>query len=422
MSRLVRLPEGLKSRALPIAMLVLMLLPGFNAHADEWKRVTGKEALEAIYSDVVQQGDLTRKAKWRTEYCANGTGILRSWGQVFPRTWRVVDDKRVCITSDGNTKVECFRYEKHTSKPNTFRGRDVVSRQVWEFTILDEEPAFCKAEPDKAVASPPAAVPAPKASSGPSAAEMAKKLANPTLAIGQMTSSFITSQYRGTLPDSVNQDSLLYRFQPVLPFPTGDGKSFLLRPSINVLFDQPVFNPTTNSFEEQSIELGDLPFDFVYGGTGESGLLLSYGIAGSIPTATSDKVGSDQWTLGPEILLGQTFSWGVVGLLANHQWDVAGSNDADTSITAGQYFYGVNLGGGLFLASGPGFSYNHNATSGNKFTFPLGIGVNKTTKIGNRVWKFAFEYFYYLESPDVFGPQHQLKFSITPVVELPWSR
>jgi len=390
-------------------------------HADEWSPITGKESLEALYSDVVQEGDLTRKAKWRTEYCAKGTGILRAWGQVFPRTWRAVDDERVCVTSDANTKVVCFRYEKHTSKPNTYRGRDVVSKQVWEFSILDEEATFCKVEPDKAVAPPPAAAPAPKASAGPSAAEMAEKLANPSLAIGQMTSHFTTSQFRGNLPGASEQDNFVYQFQPSLPFPVGDdGKAIMFRPAVNAFFDQPVFNPGTNSFEEQSLELGDIPFDLVYGGTSKSGFVLSYGVAGSIPTATSDKVGSDQWTLGPEVLAGQVFDWGILGLLVNHTWDVAGDNAQETNLTAGQYFYGINMGNGLYFTSGPTFSYNHEASSGNKLTFPVGFGFSKTTKVSNRIWKFQVQYFYYVESPDVFGPQHQIRFSITPVVELPW--
>ena len=402
-------------------VFVIMSSAALRAHADEWSPVTGKEVLEGLYSDVVQQGVLTTKAKWRTEYCANGTGIMRAWGQVFPRTWRAVDDERVCITSDGNTKVECFRFEKHTSKANTYRGRDVISRQVWELSILDEKPEFCKAAPEKIVAPPDATAHAPKASAGPSAAEMAKKLANPSLAIGQLTSNFTTSQFRGNLPGASEQDTFVYQFQPSLPFPVGDdGKAILFRPAVNVFFDQPVFNPGTNSFEEQSLELGDMPFDLVYGGTSDSGFVLSYGVSGSVPIATSDKVGSDQWTLGPEVLAGQVFDWGILGLLVNHTWDVAGDNAKETNLTAGQYFYGINMGNGLYFTSGPTFSYDHEASSGNKLTLPVGFGFSKTTKVSNRIWKFQVQYFYYVESPDAFGPQHQIRLSITPVVELPW--
>ena len=263
--------------------------------------------------------------------------------------------------------------------------------------------------------------PATNADAGPSAAEMAKKLANPSLAIGQMTSHFTTSQFRGTLPGANKQDNLVYQFQPSLPFPVGDdGKAILFRPAVNVFFDQPVFNPAINDFEEQSLELGDIPYDLVYGGTSKSGFVLSYGVAGSIPTATSDSVGSDQWTLGPEILAGQVFDWGILGLLLNHTVDIAGDSTKESKITAGQYFYGIDMGNGLYFTSGPTFSYNYEASSGNKLTFPVGFGFSQTTKVNNRIWKFQVQYFYYVESPDAFGPQHQIRLSITPVVELPW--
>jgi len=397
-------------------------LAGLNAHADEWVTISNKEELTALYSDVVHQGPLTKKATWRAEYCKDGSGTEWAWGVSFPRAWKVTEANTVCITSAADGKTNCYRYEKSTSDDKIYRGTDVLTHASWVLTLQDAEPESCKEGVPKAT--PPADKPAPaaKSSAGPSAAEMAKKLANPTLAIGQMINSFITSQYRGTLPGSNDQDSLLYKFQPVLPFPTGSGKSFLLRPTINVFIDQPVFNASTNQFDEESFELGDTTFDFVYGGTSKAGLLLSYGVAGTLPTSTSDVIGGDQWALGPEILVGQVFDWGLAGLLLNHQWDVASDNNKETNLTAGQYFYAVDLGGGSFLTSGPGFAYNHEATSGNQLTFPLGIGLSKTTKIGNRVWKFAAEYWYYVEHPDVFGPQHLLKFSITPVVELPWSR
>lgn len=62
-------------RTLHTLFIGMVSLTVFSVHADEWSPITGKESLEALYSGVVQEGDLTRKAKWRTEYCANGTGI-----------------------------------------------------------------------------------------------------------------------------------------------------------------------------------------------------------------------------------------------------------------------------------------------------------------------------------------------------------
>jgi len=40
--------------------------------------------------------------------------------------------------------------------------------------------------------------------------------------------------------------------------------------------------------------------------------------------------------------------------------------------------------------------------------------------IQGRPWQFGVEYQHYIESPDLFGPDWQIQFSISPVVALPW--
>ena len=114
--------------------------------------------------------------------------------------------------------------------------------------------------------------------------------------------------------------------------------------------------------------------DFVYGG----------GLVGSIPTASNDALGFDQWLLGPELIGVLIREWGVVGGLISHQWDVAGDSSFDTSITAGQLFVVFNLKNGWQLTSSPLFSYDHEASSGNEWTFPLGLGLSKTTIINGQ--------------------------------------
>ena len=107
-------------------------------------------------------------------------------------------------------------------------------------------------------------------------------------------------------------------------------------------------------------------------------------------------------------------------LLLTHQWDVAGNDDVKTNVTAGQYFYVFNLKDGWQIRSGPTFAYNHEAESGQRWTFPVGAGVNKTMLIGKTPWKFGVEYWDYIKAPDTFGPKSQFRLVIAPVVPLPW--
>jgi len=51
---------------------------------------------------------------------------------------------------------------------------------------------------------------------------------------------------------------------------------------------------------------------------------------------------------------------------------------------------------------------------------PVGIGVAKTTKIGEQPWKFQAQVQYYVEQPDAFGPEWLLKFTFTPVIKNPF--
>jgi hypothetical protein len=50
--------------------------------------------------------------------------------------------------------------------------------------------------------------------------------------------------------------------------------------------------------------------------------------------------------------------------------------------------------------------------SGNKWTVPVGIGVSKTSIISGRPWKFNVQYWQYVKTPDDFGPDFQLRFTV----------
>ena len=259
-----------------------------------------------------------------------------------------------------------------------------------------------------------------------SADQVAKELSNPAGSLASLVNNLEYRSFKGDLPGADSQDTWLYSFQPVLPFPVGnEGRRIIFRPLIPVPLNQPYFDSSELGFDDDDINLGDVTFDLAYAGTemqsDESGYLWGIGANGTIPTATSDNLGGDQWRIGPEVFGGVVRPWGTAGILVGHQWDMAGDN-YDHSVTAGQYFYAYGLGNGWQLASGPNFSYDWNADSGNRWTVPLGLGLAKTTKIGSTTVKFQAQAFYYVEQPDSFGPDWGLKFSITPVIKNPFLR
>jgi len=250
--------------------------------------------------------------------------------------------------------------------------------------------------------------------------EVAKELANPNTVLGSLNFNLDYIAYKGDLPGASDQSALKLTFQPVLPVPISKDVNFYLRPAVPIIINQDV--PGTGGFESKGIDLGDISFDAALGKSLPGGWVVVGGIVGTLPTATNDALGLDQWLLGPEAALAKIYKWGVLGMLVSHQWDIAGEDSYSTSITGGQYFYTYNLTNGWQISSSPTFSYNHKAASGQGWTVPAGFGVSKTTIMGGRPWKFGLQYWQYVKQADVFGPDWQVRFTVTPVVSLPWGK
>jgi len=278
----------------------------------------------------------------------------------------------------------------------------------------------------------------PAAAQEQSADELARELSNPTAAVAGMGSNIDFRTFKGTLPGAEDQSAWSYTFQPSIPFPQSNGYNILFRPAIPVLISQPVFRPgegptpkidqfgnitsatSIGSFEGVAA-LGEIGFDLAYGTTTKSGLLYLGGMMGTLPTSTNDSIGKDQLALGPEIAIGVLRKWGVAGALVGHQWDVAGGkDDVETSSTVMQYFYAFSLGQGWQIAASPLVNYDHTATGGSQLTLPLGIGVGKTNRVGSTPLKWQVQFWKYVAQSDNFGPDWQLRFTVTPVIKVPW--
>jgi len=263
-----------------------------------------------------------------------------------------------------------------------------------------------------------------------SAEETAKALANPAGSLANLANNLTYTTFKGDLPGAGDQTAVTYTFQPVLPFPIGDtGKNIIVRPAFTVSFDKPVFDSSTGTWDTLSTEFNDITYDTVYAGTTmtseSTGYLWGIGVAGTLPTASHSALGGEQWRLGPEVFGGIIRDWGVAGALISNQWNLGGggggpgSNDEPFSTTTAQYFYGIGLGGGWQILSGPVINYNWKAASGEKLSLPLGTGIAKTRKFGKTTWRFQLELQYYVRQPDSFGSEWSLTFDFRPVIQNP---
>lgn len=110
-----------------------------------------------------------------------------------------------------------------------------------------------------------------------------------------------------------------------------------------------------------------------------------------------------------------------LSILVQHWWDFAGGEKGDdVSLTniqyIGYYRYNevTNIGFG-----GPNITLDWTADSGNKWTVPIGVAVNTTTKIGPLPVKIGVEVYRYVVQPDNFGAQWGLRLVFSPVVPSP---
>ncbi len=245
----------------------------------------------------------------------------------------------------------------------------------------------------------------------PSNDEIAKQLANPNTPLATMRLKNLYTFYSGDLPGAGDQSNYSMLFQPSFPFPLSNGDVFLWRPALPILFEQPVYNAANGEFVDKS-GLGDIAMDFAYAKTSKSGILTALGLVTTVPTATN-RLGKEQWLLGPEVLLGKLTEKYVVGIFPNHQWNIAGEDSFDTSITVIQAFATVLPGGGWALGSAPIMNYDWEAS---QWTIPLNFTVSKTVIWGDKPYKLDFTVDYYVERSDAFASELIIGFNVAPVV------
>ena len=192
--------------------------------------------------------------------------------------------------------------------------------------------------------------------------------------------------------------------------------NLFVRPLIPFIFSTPL--PSEDGgFESSGFSLGNISFDVAIGKTTPSGLFYFIGMAGTAPTASEERLRT-QWALGPEIALGYFGKKFVGGGLLSQSWGLEENEFGETSSTfGGQYFYAIPIGKGRVIGAGPTFAYDWNAE---QFTLPVGTGYSVTKKFGKTPIKLGFQYWYYVEQAEPFGPDWTIRIQISPVVPLPW--
>lgn len=136
----------------------------------------------------------------------------------------------------------------------------------------------------------------------------------------------------------------------------------------------------------------------------------------AFPTATEDILGSGKFSAGPSALyayLGP--KWKLGGLLM-HYWDYAGEDDReDVNLTNFQYFYSYSINETTSIGAGPNIIANWELDGDDRFTVPVGIGINRTFQFGKVPVRIGFEAHYSVIQPDdTVGAEWDFRFYVIP--------
>jgi len=268
--------------------------------------------------------------------------------------------------------------------------------------------------------------------------ELAIDLINPVGTRANLQNRFEFKSYQGSLPEAGDETESTYLLTPVIPFKLKSGKKIVFRATIPISFGAPTYVtehrdyaewlirqradvlPQDDLFDSGHGHLGDITFDLAYGGVSDSGLITMFGLAGVFPSTTDLSIEKDQFQIGPEFALGKIAPWGIYGAWLKHLVDVPGLSgkriDYDTNQTSLKVFFAYGLGNGWQFISNPVIEYDWEGVGGNKLAIPLGGGISKTTRVFNIPLKTDLELYYYIQSPDAFGPEWMLTFNLTPVL------
>ncbi len=271
--------------------------------------------------------------------------------------------------------------------------------------------------------------------------KLAIELLNPITTLRSITTEYLYQPFQGDMPNASDQAAQLFTFTGALPFRVRGNRSFMLRASLPLKYSEPTYRYPGNrrDFTEWRIRqeasairrdgdffyvhghLYDISFDIAYGGEDDNGYFAMVGIAGALPTSEDLSGARRQFLLGPELAAGKKFGRGIVGGWLSHLTNVANETsnpihtNHDTNLTDLKLFYAYGIGNGWQIVSNSHITYDWEGEKDNKLLLPLGAGFAKTTRIGSMPVRLVFEAHGYLETPEAFGPDWQLKFSVAAV-------
>jgi hypothetical protein len=162
--------------------------------------------------------------------------------------------------------------------------------------------------------------------------------------------------------------------QPVIPVSWSQNWNIITRTIIPV-----ISSPAAAPGESRTNGLGDVLFTAFFSPTRSHGWIWGVGPAIQVPTHTDEKLGNDNWGLGPSFVvlhLEKGDPW-VYGALVNNVWAVSSSGSPHYDKGLMQPFVNYNMPDEWYLVSSPIITVDWTARGSQQWTVPAGGGVGK---------------------------------------------
>jgi len=230
---------------------------------------------------------------------------------------------------------------------------------------------------------------------------LAKETQNP---VGNLTT--IPFQFNfNTGGDLEDRTIFNMNFQPVIPF--------TLTSSVNVIARTIV---PVNSFPAadgtRSSGIGDIQEQIFFTAAKPGRIIWGVGPTFSFPTATETAGETGTWGMGPAFVVVKSTGPWVMGSLVSQLWPMSDAGGSpEMNLLTIQPFVNYNFGHGWALSFSPIMTANWDASDGNEWTIPLGVGLTRTTVLNRRPMNIGINYYYNVERPDG-GPGQQLRFVV----------
>jgi hypothetical protein len=248
--------------------------------------------------------------------------------------------------------------------------------------------------------------------------ELGKQLNNPISSVWNITTQSNMYFYKGDLSPAY-RGQFVFNFQPVLPIPLTENWTLIPRPVIPILSNPYIrgVNSATGPLDwSRTGGFGDISLVTVLS-PNIPGVILGFGPTFIFPTAPTHDLGQGKFQLGPAVVLGFISKKWVGGIFPQHWWSVAGSRTTPvTSQTNIQYFLARMLPGAWQISMSPNILIDWRADGKNQVTFPLGLGIGRTFRLGGVPIQSILQFQWMPLHPDDFGQRFNIRFNFVPVL------